>query len=283
MLIDIKLDMRIYQTKANESKYDFWRRFQAAKEGLSQIKAGEATFDTEEIQRADELDAQFVSQFPIRLQERVNDELRRSFAAHPKLPAPAIGIRLVRTNYHSLHALLELTGIDNASLREFVLSVLTIYTPSVFQEVMNAPNIGAQAVVTLAADDLGILAAANLASTGSGVAASRTSDVLNRTWLIANTSLVVPVVLALGICYYAFSALNHELDAARAQAALAQTEQAEIMKVLQAQNAKLSDLVAAHPANNDNFKAFTEILLAVVKSSSDRPAPSVRPTTNTSQ
>jgi hypothetical protein len=111
--------------------------------------------------------------------------------------------------------------------------------------------------------------------------AARTSDALNRAWLIANTSLVVPVLLALVICYYTFSALNHELEATRAQTALVQAERAEITKGLLAQNAKLSELVAAHPANNDNFKAFTDILLAVVKSSSERTAPPSRSATGT--
>jgi hypothetical protein len=248
-------------TRGRDTKYQFWHRLFAAKRGIVVRDEDRSEGDPEEQSLADELEQKFVSQFPVLLQKRVNEEVTRTFTSHPKLPrAPTIAVRLVTFDYASLDTVLDLTGIDNAALRDFVISVLTIYSPPIFREVVDAPNVYVRADVNVISDDLDI--PGDTREVSSGLAApTRTSDALDRTWLIANTSLVVPVLLALAICYYFFVALNHELEATRAQAALAQSERAEVIKALQAQNAKLAELVAAHPANNDNFKASPKFSL----------------------
>jgi hypothetical protein len=100
----------------------------------------------------------------------------------------------------------------------------------------------------------------------------RGREALERAWIISNTSLILPFGLALVVCYYAYSAIIHELEASRAQALSMQAERTEFVKTLQAQNAKLSDLLTTHAGNAD--KALTEILVTVMESSSDRSAAS---------
>lgn len=276
MLVELRLEVPVYPYGGETNlKYAFWRRLSLAKQRTYSVKESDLReLSSEQKQEADRLEREFGERFPYLLERRINTEVGRTFAAHPRRRrAPTIAVTLISIEYHSLHTLLELSGIDNAALRDFVISVLNIYSPPIFREIVDAqPDVRINANATVVADDLEIVGNSNSARAGAEVA-SKATEALDRAWWISNTSLVVPVLLALAIFYYAFNALLHEMEAARTQAALAQTERAGLINALQAQNAKLAELVAAHPANNDNFRAFADILLAVVKSSSDRTAP----------
>jgi hypothetical protein len=251
MFVELTLELRTFED-FGDSRSGFWLHF-------NEIERSGAD-DRKPSLQPGEAEEQFRSSFPFILQNLLNEEIQR---AQSSRRARTIGVRLISIEYGSLKPILEVTGIDSVALRDFVLSLLTAYSPLAFRRSMDARNVGLSASVRFLGDGL---------RTEEGEANRSTSafSALGQAWMISNTSLIVPVGLALAVCYFGYSALNHELDASRAQAGLVQTERTEIVKALQAQNAKLSELVAAHPANNDNYRALTEILLALAKTSPDR-------------
>lgn len=251
-----------------EGQTEFWRR--------AIIASGTRHLSADDPSTVNEMDRKFVREFPGALERTINTVIRDAYTATNRNPIPQVSIKFVSHSYGSLKTILDVAGIDSSSLADLVLFCLSSYSPNAFYDAMQlyTPlSVGVDVLDSVKPETAS-------APTASSIAAARTNEALNRAWLISNTSLVVPVILALGVCYYFLTALNHEIEASRTQATLAQAERSEIVKALQTQNAKLAELVAAHPANNDNFKAFTEILLAVAKLS-DRPASPSRPAPNT--
>src|SRR5262249_41241351 len=110
----------------------------------------------------------------------------------------------------------------------------------------------------------------------------RGMEALSRAWMISNTSLLVPVGLALLVCYYVFSALTHELTNVRSETAKVQAERTKVINALVDQNAKISNWLIGHANSTDsNSKALNELLLILSKartgdSGSTSPAPTSR-------
>ncbi|MHC1945979.1 hypothetical protein IF803_16475 [Bradyrhizobium sp. UFLA06-06] len=267
MFIEIALDILTYSEDSYSERKAFWHRFLIASRdepfpddvpapGGSQIGV---------------LEQRFRLGFPAALQRHINDEVQRAYSRGRVLRTVDIELRLVSLEYGSLKPILDITGIDSAELRDFVLSLLTIYAPLAFREALGGPEV-IQVVIPakVVGEDLKVTATQ---PTGR----SKGRQALDLAWVIANTSLLVPVGLALVICYYAFSAVNHELESLRAQTASLQAERTEILKTLQIQNTKLSDLLLTHAGNAN--KALSEILIAAAKSASDRSAAPVKPST----
>jgi len=265
MFVEIALELKGAATSQSEPREKFWQQLRPF---LPDVHTGAAY-------SASSMELLVKQKFPERLEAHIRQEVQSAYERINK-PAPLIAMRLVGIHYGSIKPILEMTGIDGSALRDFVLSMLTIYSPIAFAEVFNAPPIAMSADVRLIQDELRLETSTTSRADIVSHSAAAGREALSRAWIIGNTSLVVPVLLAMAICYFVFTALNHELEATRSQAALAQAERVELIKALQAQNAKLAELVAAHPANNDNFKAFTDILLAVTKTASDRTTPQMK-------
>jgi hypothetical protein len=244
-----------------EGKYDFWGRV------IERVRVSDRPYESVE-EAADNYEQRFEERFPGLLESLVNQEMRQASRSRTfkfgifGLPGRKIAIRLVTIEYGSLMAVLDVAGITSSDMREFVLALLTVYSPAAFRQAVSA-NVSLNAAVQ-------VLGEAQPNENGKSPS-NRGVEALGRAWLISNTSLLVPVGLALLICYYVFSALTHEVETVRSQAASAQAERAEVLKAIVAQNAKISDLMVAHASSADpNVKALTEVLLTLVKSNVEK-------------
>ncbi|MCA6104736.1 hypothetical protein [Bradyrhizobium australafricanum] len=267
MFIEIALDILTYSEDSYPERKAFWHRFLIA--SRDQPFPDDVPAPTRP--QIEAFEQRFRVGFPAALQRLINDEVQRAYSRWRVPRSADIELRIASLEYGSLKPILDITGIDSVELRDFVLSLLTIYAPLAFREALGEPDV--IQVVTPAkvvGEDLKVT---DTQPTGR----SKGRQALDLAWGIANTSLLVPVGLALTICYYAFSAVNHELDALRIQAASLQSERTEILKTLQAQNTKLSDLLLTHASNAD--KVLSEILVAAAKSASDRSTTPVKPST----
>lgn len=273
MFVEVKFDIVFGGSwRSTEQKVDFWNSFQAAERGVSR-PTREHEFSSEEIGRAEQYEQSFRMAFPGALEGHINDELQRAWEKFDGKSAPKLKLRLVTIEYGSLKAILDIAGIDNSDVRDFVLSVLTIYSPIAFRTALSS-SVTPRASARIVGEDLRL-------GESTGGAPARGMEALSRAWVISNTSLLVPVGLALLICYFAFSALTHGLESVKAQNVSVQSERTEILKALVAQNAKASELLAAHANNSDpNFRALSDVLITLLKSNiekaSSRP-PNVNP------
>ena len=254
MFVEVRLDMESRRKRIPDQRSNFWRDFHDA--------TSEYPRDIEDTE-IDQMEQRFRALFPDILQNGINREVQRAWRnqdGRTGKPAPEIEVRLLSIEYGSLKAILDLTGISNNDLRDFVLSVLTVYSPIAFRVAMDS-NVSMHASARVVGGDLRFTESVG----------SRGIDALGRAWVISNTSLLVPVGLALLICYVAFSATMHELEAVRLQNASAQAERAEVLKGLVAQNTKASDLMIAH-ANGSDLRALADVLIALSNSRIGNPS-----------
>lgn len=267
MYVEIELELLGYSASAGPARRMFWERFIRARRG-GVSDGGDFSVPTDDEIR--DFEQRFRIAFPEYLETRLNEEFRRA-SSKWKLEGKRLEVKLATIEYGSLKPILELTGIENADFRDFVLTLLLVYSPAAFRDAMGTPNLdGLDVSVDIVGKDTD-----EVGDKPSNRQSGR--EALGRAWIIANTSLIFPIGLALLVCYYAFSALNHELDASRSQAALMQSERNETVKSLQAQNSKLAELLISHASNAE--KALSEILVAVTKSASDRVVGPARSTT----
>jgi hypothetical protein len=195
MFVQLELDVVLGGWQKHiEQRVDFWQRFQAADQNRPYSTEGEIG-DTAK-QQAEEYEHRFRMFFPNKLQDHVNEELRRAWKQSKTAGPPKVDIRLASVEYGSLKALLDVTGIDSSEVRDFVLSLLMIYSPIAFREAL-ATEVTTRASAWVVGEDLRIPENAR-ASSRSGMQA------LGNAWLIANTSLLVPVAT----CHCRVSALR---------------------------------------------------------------------------
>jgi hypothetical protein len=234
-----------------EQKIDFWRRFAAADRGLLEEVPEEDTVRLEDSKaKANAYELLFRKSFPQILEALVNEEIRRTWdrVGGRKKKIPEINMRLITVEYSSIKAILDVVGLDNNDIRDFVLTTMEIYSPLAFRQALNT-------VITVSASvkAVGNAWTANWPSNESAPpVAERGIEALGRAWIISNTSLLVPVGLALLICYFVFSALTHQLQAVRSETAAVQAERTELIKALVAQNAKISDWLIGYSKSSDS-------------------------------
>jgi hypothetical protein len=148
---------------------------------------------------------------------------------------------------------------------------LNIYTPMAFNEALQT-NVNVLAFATViggvpASSSAPQAAAPQAANEVQGATLSaRANDAVTRIWTITNLTLVLPVLLALAVLYYAYSGILHELEGVRTQAAEIRAERTDIVKALVDQNKTLST------SNGDqakqaiaNDKAMQDALIAILR------------------
>ncbi len=256
MLIDVKLDFPNTRSLTGRRR-DFWRIFQELKT-RDFAGIGESIVLSQE--EADGYERRFAMGFPVELQRLVNTQLeyrrdrRDSFSDQPR----RIELQLRTVEYNSIHAIMELIGVDNAELHEFVLTLLAIYAPVAFREALDI-DVSMNASVSVIEKPV---------TTGSttAAAAGRSKQFLNQAWFIANTSLVLPVALALGVCYFAFLAMTQETERLKSQSNVLGTQNADLLKAVVDQNVKLSALLVEQSNKSETTaKALQELLVGMVK------------------
>jgi len=256
MLIDIKLDFPGTRSLTGRRR-DFWRIFQELKT-RDFAGVGERIVLSEG--EADEYERRFAMAFPAELQRLVNTQLeyrrerRRLSTDRPQ----RIELQLRTVEYNSIHAIMELIGIENAEMHEFVLTLLGVYAPAAFREALDI-DVSMDASVSVIEKP---------AAAGSSIApvAGRSKQFLNQAWFIANTSLVLPFALALAVCYFAFMAMMGEAERLKSQGTALAAQNADLLKAVVDQNVKISALLVEQANKSEaTAKALQELLVGIVK------------------
>jgi hypothetical protein len=232
----------------------FWRTFEEKRLGGGERR--ESDLDPSLI---DNYEGQFKLRFPRILEQLVNSEIERALGsrtadheAEKAAVPPKIKIRLVAVQYASIKPILDILGIENADLRDFVLMSLSIYVPQAFNQAMNT-NLDMVASATLLGDVPTIRS-----GTPSPTLSARTNDVVSRTWMIANGTLVVPVLLSLAVFYFAFKESS-------SQATDLKAERTEIVKALTEQNKAISaSIVEQAKEAAANGKAMQDAVIKIM-------------------
>jgi hypothetical protein len=191
------------------------------------------------------------------LERLVNDEINRTLSSRTvdqrvETAVPKIKIRLVAVQYGSIKPVLDMLGIENADLRDFVLMSLSIYAPQAFNQAMDT-NLDMRASAVVLGD------VPEIRSGTPSPTLSRTNDVVSRTWMIVNGTLVVPVLLSLAVLYFAFKDSSSQADALK-------TERTEIVKAVVEQNKAIStSIVEQAKQAATNSKAMQDVLIGIIK------------------
>jgi hypothetical protein len=260
MFVSVELYLKA-ERQLGLGRTGFWRTFKALRgdffdrrgrdgDGRDGERGELPPISPEEIADYEE---QFKFRFAEALERQVNVFLpsvaartRRSKRIEP------IRIKLVAVQYGSIKPILDIIGVENSDIQNFVLTALSVYAPLAFNEALHAQ-------VDIEAGVPEILGAPK-------PVISPTSDVAARAWTIANLTLVVPVALSLIVIYYAYSGLLHELEGLRAQATELRLERSDIIKAIVEQNRVLS-MSNADQAKQalTNEKAMQEAIITIIK------------------
>jgi hypothetical protein len=254
MFAAVALQFTGWSTVGN--KVEFWRDFESR-----HLQTDKDRLDGFDISRANEYEALFRERFPGALERQVNDEIRRVWSDRPearRTQVPKIRIRLLTVEYGSIKSVFDIIGVDNSDLRDFIVLALQIYSPLAFRTALDTA-VTVMPSVEILGDDPPIRATAN-------VPARRAIESINQAWIISNTSLLIPVGLAIFICYYVFTSLAHELESVRSEAAAVRAERTDIVKALVDQNTKISASIVEHAKSSaSSSHATEELLLNLVK------------------
>jgi hypothetical protein len=134
--------------------------------------------------------------------------------------------------------------------------LLSVYAPISFNEAMEA-QVPIQAEISTVYDD---------APKPNNVYTSP-PGAPNKGWIISNTTLLLPAALAAGVCYFAFMAMTHEVDALHERYTVVNAANDDMLKHAIEQNARLAEALekqteaafASEKALQDQLiKAMTE-------------------------
>ena len=172
--------------------------------------------------------------------------VKRTVAAVYQFRRP-IGIKLLHIRYGSIELVLSMLGIDNEALKELVLEALTIYAPIAFNDVAGG-NAELEASFT------------------NPPATQATTKQPTKTLALLQASLLVPVVLALAVCYVAFEALKEEMKGLRSESQSLRLERIEIVKAITEQNVKISgSIVEAAKSAVVQAKELEQLQINLIK------------------
>jgi hypothetical protein len=213
----------------------------------------------------EEYESKLRKRFPTALEKRLNERLHENWNADIKrrfswrlflkwLGPPRVEVSIVKIRYGSIELILSLLGISNDAMRDFILGELGAFAIGAFNEALDS-----NAALDVTIDP-------EIQGTGLD------RQTMNRTWLILNTSLVVPVLIAAAICYYWSNGLLHQLDGLREESKELRTERTEIVKALVDQNTKISATIVEHAKSSvASAKAMETLLVTLVKDKINNP------------
>jgi hypothetical protein len=156
-------------------------------------------------------------------------------------PPPHVEVKLIGLRYASLELFLNILGIDSDFARQTVLSALEFYAPIALNN-----TVGGTAPLE-----------AEVVYPGESVPKER--DVTK----LLQASLLVPVVLVLGICYVAFTAIGDEWKGLRQERETLLADRAKIIASIFDNNARILEA---------NTKLSGELLQAAKSAASDSKA-----------
>lgn len=178
------------------------------------------------------------------------DSARRWWSSKLRFPREQkIRFRIRRVSYGSMNFLFEVFGISNADIQHEILDELQVFAPIAFNEIFNT-SVELSASVTEVKESAGLV-----------------PTVANKMWLLINTTLLVPFLIAFGICFVAFNALVQQIESVRLDGQHLRNERIEIVKALVEQNAKISAAILEFSKSNLALtKATTDLQTQQIKS-----------------
>jgi len=260
----VRVDINFTGFSEPGGKRSFWRSFEAHRRGRFLDERPDLPHET-----IQEWERKFRLGFPLALQRLVNQEIADAWALRNetgRLPQPEITVRLIAVQYGSIAPILDIIGVQSTDIRDFVLLALSVYSPAAFNEALGS-DFGLRASVEVLGDVPTKSNEKNIAPL-----LGRSSDAIGRAWIIANSSLVLPVVLALLVVYYLHQGLLQEKKDFLERDKDLRSERTENMKAIVDQNKLISASIVDHAKQTVvNEKAMQDALIALLR---DRtPAP----------
>jgi hypothetical protein len=166
------------------------------------------------------------------------------------LRSPSLRVELLAIRYGSIEFLLGLFGIDNESTKQLAFEMLSFYSPMAFNEVLGGH-------VDFTAEVLA-LETPNAPANGNALTPARLA--------LMSTSLLVPFLMALGVCYVVFNAMTEELKGVRSERMAAKAELSDMLKATVDQNAKISaSLLEIAKGSAASTKELEDLQLNIIK------------------
>jgi len=207
-------------TRPTYSREIFWDEYKKAPGGMS--------FDGD--QGETKLREKFASVVEDLINQR-HEQLRRQ-----------ITVMLTDMDYGGIEFILDIFGIDNEFMKDQLLYALELYCPLAFNQVLGS-NVS---LFTLVRHPMAIQIDSQKHAA--------------RVWTSAQTSLLVPVILALGVLYVASTILDKHNDRES-------QERIEFMKLLATRNDLLTTLVMEEVKNSNGMnKEMRDMLINLLKS-----------------
>jgi hypothetical protein len=261
----VLIDINFYGSYwgGRDGRVDFWSNFESKRLGRDDSEHSEGN-----PRLADQYEKDFGASFPKILENLVNEEIAKTFGSRTgkgdrkrKVVLPTIKIRLVTIQYGSIQPILDVIGIENIDLRDFVLLSLSIYAPQALNVAMGS-NVGLRASASVLGDVPSIQSQSNNLSLSS-----RSNDLASRAWMIANGSLVVPVLLSLALMYFALKEVS-------LQATDLKTERTKIVEAVTDQNKTISNaIVDLSKQAATNSKSMQDALIAILQDKTNSTKP----------
>lgn len=271
MIISVILELPGWN-QVQGGKKDFWGQFESLNQG--EISNPDKVYRIEH-DVAERYENKFRLRFPEILQSEINNELdllsgegvdpsktektasKGRKGTDRTVEIQRIKVRLMAVDYGSLKSVLEIVGVDSPAIRDFVIMAVGVFAPIAFRSAL-------QTDLTVSAD-VSVIHDGNIKSRNK-VEGSKIYSVADKAWLIANTSLLVPVLLALAVLYYANLATRDEINADRAAATEIMNSSANLVKTLTDQNNRLStSLIALLKDSAMKSERFDQIVLKIVE------------------
>jgi hypothetical protein len=218
-----------------------------------------------------------LSKFPQILQAHLEKELRSKLpdkdiesstpAVEASSKSPVITVKLRGFRYGSIELILAIFGLSGDSGREFLLSALEACAAISFNEAF-----GTNVPLTSSLPELLEFEVEGPALVTGNDKKPSIMQMSDRQWKIANTSMVIPVLIGALILFYLHTGLLHEVDGLRTERGALQTERSEIVKALVDQNTKISATIVEHAKSSvASAKAMQKLLVTLVKDKINNP------------
>jgi hypothetical protein len=188
----------------------------------------------------------FEAGFPNELQRILNEKVRGNFP-EVKSQTSYIVVNLVSVRYNSLNAGLEILGITNSDVRDYILALLEVYLPRGFDNAMNTKTDVRGDMKMLWDGDNSDEKKTNkdMPSSSASLEMQQSNLALQkRIWAISNATLIIPVILSLGILYLLFNDLAKQREQVLTEAKEMKEEQGKVIQTLSDQDIKLFGVLA---------------------------------------
>jgi hypothetical protein len=162
-----------------------------------------------------------------------------------------IVIRVRRVEYGSIDLFLEIFGLNGESGRQFLLVALAQYAQPAFNEAMGT---AVQFVSDVDVNEM----EGDMPDAEAGSRTKTVKDGVNALWILANTSMLIPLGLASYVCYVCYTTLMTEFHDLREERKVLLNNHADIQSAMSTRN---KDLIEQNKDLIEQNKALSATLV----------------------